>query len=268
MSKATRDRVKGFLIVGIILTCLGLLAVTRAQRTVSTRQSLLGDNPQQPDRPQRQQLTDEERKQQLKEFRSRFAKTDYDSFESNESSEREVRRKRSKHYDSSGIVSKHPSDTGVGTTFISEWYVNLPSLPIKESCAIVVAEAVRGEAHLSTDRTGVYTEFKFTIDDVLKRDASGLAQGDSISASRFGGIVHYSWGHEELYSIAGQNMPVAKKRYVLFLKCTEEAKNYEIVTAYELGSSGVLPLDDPPQFREFKGQANTDFLSMISSTVT
>jgi hypothetical protein len=55
-----------------------------------------------------------------------------------------------------------------------------------------------------------------------------------------------------LYRVSGKNMPTVGERYVFFLKSPNN-QDLIILTAYGLGASGVTPLDDSPQFEEFRG---------------
>src|SRR6266404_8890020 len=48
------------------------------------------------------------------------------------------------------------------------WDASMPSLPVAQSDAVIIGEVTRAEAHLSNDKTGVYSEFTIQISQVLK----------------------------------------------------------------------------------------------------
>src|SRR5258706_11262615 len=112
--------------------------------------------PQQPDRSQRGQQ-DAARKRQ--EMEARVPTTDYDSPEPTAPEEKAKRRNRNKHYDGKGLVDRNPSNEGSATTFDSEVFFDLPALPVVQSDVILTADVLNSEAHLSNDKTGVYSEF-------------------------------------------------------------------------------------------------------------
>ena len=53
-----------------------------------------------------------------------------------------------------------------------DWDVRLPALPVERSAAIVIGKVTSARAHLTPDKTGIYSEFRVAIDAVVKNDAA------------------------------------------------------------------------------------------------
>lgn len=194
---------------------------------------------------------------------ARFPSVDYDGPEPSDPAEKTKRRKRSKHYDGRQLVMENPSPSGTATVVDSEGFFDLPALPIDESVLILVGDTLSSEAHLSNDKSAVYSEFGVQVSEVLK----GSLSRQEIVVSRIGGVVRYRSGHSERYQIAGQNMPALRKRYLLFLKQTDDPLAFEMITAYEISSAGVVPLDYGAQFEAFRGTDSTSFLKTIRDAI-
>lgn len=201
------------------------------------------------------------------ELQARIPTTDYDSPESSDPAEKAKRSKRNKHYDKGNFVMRNPSNEGTATILNSE-AVALPALPAAQSDVILTAEVLNSEAHLSNDKTGVYSEFNVQVDVVLKGNVSTLSQTNLISISRPGGVVRYPSGHIERYEIAQQNMPAVGRRYLFFLKAIPDSQDYEIVTGYEIGLQHVRPLDDGAQFESFRGIESVVFLNSVREAIS
>lgn len=221
--------------------------------------------PQQPDKPKRGNQQDAARA--LQEFQARFPTTDYNSPEPTNPEDKAKRRNRNKHYDGKGLVDSNPSNSGSATIFDSEVFFDLPALPVVQSDVILTADVLNSEAHLSNDKTGVYSEFNVQVDVVLKGIVPTLSQTNLISVSRLGGIVRYPSGHKERYEIAHQNMPAIGKRYLFFLRAIKDTQDYEIVTGYEIGPERVLPLDYGVRFEAFTGTDSAVFLNTVRDAI-
>jgi hypothetical protein len=203
-----------------------------------------------------------------KNFRGRFPVVAYNDETQPEERQREERKKKGRRYDKSGLVARNSSPEIEET--VREVYGQkvIDALPAEQSTAIVLGEVQGLQAHLSNDKSGVYTEVLVRVDEVLKSDGSaGLALGSTISADRPGGIVKYPNGHERLYRIFGLNIPRASGRYVLFLNRDEGDLNYRILTGYELGAGGVEPLDVAPNFDAYKGAETETFLKAVRGAI-
>ena len=220
--------------------------------------------PQQPDKSQRRPQ-DAERKRQ--EFVARVPTTDYDAPEPTSPAEKLKRRNRNKHYDGKNLVMSNPSNSGSATILDSELFFDLPALPVHQCDVILTADVLNAEGHLSNDKHSVYSEFNVQVDAVLKGVVPTLPQTNLISISRLGGMVRYPSGQKVLYEIAHQNMPAIGKRYLFFLKATEDTQAYEIVTGYEMGPERVMPLDYGVRFESFRGTNSVVFLNTVRDAI-
>lgn len=218
----------------------------------------------QPDKSQRNQQ-DIARVRQ--EFQARFPTTDYDSAEPTNPEEKAKRKNRNKHYDGKHLVTGNPYNSTTGVTEVDELFYNLPALPVSQSGVILTADVLNSESHLSNNKKAVYSEFSVQVDAVLKGTVPTLSQTNLISVSRVGGTVRYPSGQKVLYSIASQNMPALGKRYLFFLKATDDMQAYEIITAYQIGPDGVLALDDGPNFKAYNGTDLAVFLKAVRDAI-
>lgn len=232
---------------------------------LATQDPLKTQNSNKPKPPRRP--TEREKEQGRRDFWSRFPVVDYDAPEPNDPSERAKRQKKNKHYDRQGLVSKNPSASGESTFRMNHWASGLSALPAGESDAVLTVEIKRAEAHLSHDKSGVYSEFSAQIADVMKDASSRLQAGTVITVRRVGGVIHYPNGHKELYAIAEQHMPIVGGRYLLFLKAIEPGEDYEIVTGYQFENGQVMPLDAPHQFRVFAAAEQSNFLKEVRDKI-
>lgn len=125
---------------------------------------------------------------------------------------------------------------------INHWWIGLSALPVTQSTTVVVGEITEAVAHLSEDKTGIYSEFLVQVNEVFK-DTSSLINVDStLSTTREGGSIQFASGRINKYRIAKQGMPQKGGNYLLFLK-REESGNYSILTGYKLSKHKVTPLD-------------------------
>jgi len=201
------------------------------------------------------------------EIDARFPVTDYDAPQSTNAEEKAKRWKKNKHYDDGGMVMKNPPDEGTASTLVSHAFFALPALPTAQSDVILTADVLKSEAHLSNDKTGVYSEFNIQVNEVLKNTGPTLSQGNLITVSRRGGKVRYASGHVFRYEVMSQNMPAIRGRYVFFLKAIPDTNDYEIVTGYEIGSGRVEPLDGG-QFQPFRGKDVGEFINTVRDAIT
>ena len=162
-------------------------------------------------------------------------------------------------------VSPEPTrDWALVTT---EWDFGLPALPAAQSSAVLIVEPLTSDAHLSEDKTGVYTEFSAKVHEVLKSNNPLLIRDSLISVSRAGGIVRYRTGEESLCAIQGQNMLRVGKRYLLFLKSINGNTDFAIVSGYEIENGKATPLDDPHQLKIYKGVDEQTFLKTVRAAI-
>jgi hypothetical protein len=179
--------------------------------------------------------------------------TDFDSPEPVEPNKRNLQRARSRQHDigDKNIKTQNLRNFALKETDPPELFQLIPSdapeepaLPISQSDAIAIGQVTNAEAHLSNDKTNVYSEFLVRVEDVFKSDRFGsLSFGGLISLTRSGGRVRFPSGKTLLRGSYGRGMPRAERRYLFFLKYNDEGQNYPIITAYELRNGHVFPLD-------------------------
>ncbi len=151
----------------------------------------------------------------------------------------------------------------------THWEVGLDPLPANRSDVVVLGKVVDGNAYLTKDKAGVYSEFKVRIQRVFKNSASApIKPKNFLITEREGGVVRFASGRLLKFFIYGQNLPEKGKRYVLFLKQNKEDQDYHILTAYELRSRQVYPLDEYKKFQFFKGLDNEAFLLTVEEAMT
>jgi hypothetical protein len=253
------------LIVLVLLAIFSVGVPRLSSRALAQRNQSNVSLPQQPDKPQRGTLQEIARKRQ--ELEARVPTADYDSPEPTSPEEKAKRRKRNRHYDGKGLVTSNPYSSTTAVTVDDEVFYDLPALPVAQSDVILTADVLNSEAHLSNDKSGVYSEFNVQVDSVLKGAVPALSQTNVIGVSRLGGIVRYPSGHTERYEIAHQNMPAVGKRYLFFLKATEDAQAYEIVTGYEIGPERVQPLDWGGKVEAFRDTDSAVFLKTVRDAI-
>lgn len=198
---------------------------------------------------------------------SKYAFTDYNAPETGNVKEREERRLKNSRYDNQYWVLKnpHPETGGVGRY---DEILPLPLFPFDESDLVIVGRIVNVSAHLSNDKSGVYSEFIIRLEEILKSDASKSIQpGEFITADRKGGGVRYPNGQRVIYEHSEHGLLFAGNEYLLFLKCDEKSPNYEILIGYELKEGGVKRLDEGRRFDEFKGMGKQKFLEVIRDKI-
>jgi predicted butyrate kinase (DUF1464 family) len=61
-------------------------------------------------------------------------------------------------------------------------------------------------------------------------------------------------------------MPAVGARYAFFLNALKE--DYSILTAYELGAEGVMPLDNSRQFQVYERENESDFLRALREAIS
>ena len=172
-------------------------------------------------------------------------------------------RKQKQRYDKDSPFSRSgPKDIEVA--FLPEWQFNFPALPVAKSDVIVIGEVLNAEAHRSENKVNVFSSFDVRVDQVLK--GANLTTGNVINVQRVGGFVNYSNGRRVLFRLVGNGMPAVGARYALFLNVLDE--DYQILTAYELGTDGVMPLDKSRQFETYHGKSEAEFLMALRDAVS
>jgi hypothetical protein len=189
--------------------------------------------------------------------------------------ERLKRQRRGKHYDNSHLVVEPQKPAGriIAT---DHTIGKIPALPVNLSDAIVIGNITDAKAYLSSDKSGVYTEFTVQLEEILKNTTPSLKIGSPFSAQRVGGRVRFPSGIVQRYGVSSLGMPRHNGRYALFLKRIVDSDAFMIVTAYELRAGEVYPLDgvnvpkgasELPQFALYKGMDETEFLTRLRTAI-
>jgi hypothetical protein len=185
---------------------------------------------------QRYQKYEEAMKASRDELDKRLPIVDYNEPKPTESSDRARRLAKDRRHN----LGNHPITEGMTeSSTVYHWPENFPALPVEQSTSIVTGEILEANAHISEDRSGVYSEFVVNVDKVLK-DKWGIAS--SVVAEREGGRVRFPSGSTFRYFVDGFGIPEVGHRYLLFLKRFEDG-GFSIITGYELLKGRVIPLD-------------------------
>ena len=157
---------------------------------------------------------------------------------------------------------------------VNDWDVGLPAIPIDKSSAIVIGTITKAEAHLTTDKTAIYSEFVLSPDVILKNDSENpLEVGRLISFERNGGRVRMPSGKIIVSWTNHQNMPQVGSRYVLFLTHSYEVqgdvgKDFYLLTGYEMVGDQVYPLDDTRSGQSYRGAEESSFMKDLISQLS
>jgi hypothetical protein len=128
---------------------------------------------------------------------------------------------------------------------------------------VIVGEVISATAFLSNDRTGVYTEFRIKVKEVLK----GEGVPKRLVADREGGVVIYPNGQRVFYRNSQRALPMIGSQYLFFLVKRGSDPNYEIGTSYSLEDSKIYQLENGQSFDQLKGQSKARFLDGIRGKV-
>lgn len=180
--------------------------------------------------------------------------------------EKDLKRQvKGRRYNGGGVQKKSWEGARFGSTLFSDWEVGLSALPAESSDAVIVGTVQDARAHLSPDKTGVYSEFGVKVDEVLKDSTNLISVGGLVAADREGGRVRYPSGEVAPYTINAQGMPRVNKQYVLFLKGGEDG--FRIVTGYELRGGKAHALDFVAKFEKFNGTDEATLLRLIREAI-
>lgn len=137
-----------------------------------------------------------------------------------------------------GEVRKEIKDLGIGLGVVGdiidipEAQVITPSELLKSlSCksdAVVIGYPTTRTARLSEDETFIYTEYQFSVEEVIKNNsASPIAVNSDIQITRPGGVIKLD--NRKITAIDELYEPLqTKKKYLLFLKFVPTAKGYMV----------------------------------------
>ena len=205
--------------------------------------------------------------QRQAELTSHYPIVDYDEKESADTTIREIQRARKQRHNNRPVVAKEPSPKDEEVASYSHEQFDFPALPVAKSDLVALVHVLQANAHMSQDKSSVYSEFEVRVLEVFKSIESKVSVGQLLTIERDGGVVRYSNGHQIRYRITNNGMPKVAGRYVMFLNCVPDSDVYKILTGYELGFNGILPLDFSPQFESYKGSDENTFLKALRDSL-
>jgi hypothetical protein len=140
------------------------------------------------------------------------------------------------------------------------------ALPFSTSNAVILGTVNSATAFVSQDHTYVYSDYGITVDSIFKQDSeSPISAGESITASRAGGSVHFPSGHVTHFLIHGEGLLAVGEQYVLFLwKPTPNVPEYQISTGYLSKNGRMQALDDGHPFSDFDDVPSLVFAQQLS----
>ncbi|HKP80571.1 MAG TPA: hypothetical protein VJT69_01070 [Pyrinomonadaceae bacterium] len=204
------------------------------------------------------------------DFKS-FPIVDFNKSESTEPDEKAKRQKKDKRYSERYLPAINETSDELFSS--RDWDRGLPALPIKQSAAIIIGTVTSAEAHLTQNRTSIYSEFAVSVDTVVKNEASqSLQAGSIVSLERKGGRVRMPSGKIVVSWTRNQNMPEVGSRYALFLTHDFEVKGdvadgFYLLTGYELRSGRVFPLDANSAAKVYTDRDESVFLNDLLSAL-
>ena len=246
----TKKRTGSLIALTIIL--VSAILVLRAQKKEPTSQANASPSAQEQD---------------IKDYAKQFPIAEVSAPEPADLEERTRREAVNKKYDDALMPLNEQTSIIANNT---HWTGPLTALPVEKSQVIVIGEILNARAYLSSDKTGVYSEFTIRVDEVLKDDSNlKVTAGRSLVADRPGGRVKYPSGHLTLSFVNNQGMPLPGQRYVLFLTRDEQQTNFDILTGYQLKADRVALLDSPPQhpITRYKGADIHTFLNELRTAI-
>jgi hypothetical protein len=204
---------------------------------------------------------------QLQARKLRFPVADYEERDLTDPKQNAARKEKKRRKNDYRVVASNPPVWQTELVEINEGDIEFPGLPVTESAYIVLGKVTAAEAHLSENKKNVYSEFKVSVDKVFKTASSSVFEGTEIVVDRVGGFVKYPNGHLVLYRISGQDMPLTGQRYLFFLT-SKNHRDLTILTAYQSGANGIVPLDQASQFETYRGLNEEVLLQKLRDSLT
>ena len=121
----------------------------------------------------------------------------------------------------------------------------LPAIPLKESGIVFVGSVLKVQPYLSEDRTHVYTEMTFRVEDLFKCPPTFTRPADgTLVIDRIGGTMRLRSGQvvRDYTDLDIGGNPYIGGRYVVFAKERPKHGALDIVRAYELRDGKVFRL--------------------------
>lgn len=202
----------------------------------------------------------------FQEAKQHFPTAEYEEPDLADPEKNKAKKEKQKRHNNFKLVSRNPLPLGIESDFLPEGNFDFPALPVSISQLIVVGRVTEASAHLSEHKLNVYSEFPVILSAVLKTPSKEITENSLLTVERIGGYVRYPNGQKSLFRISGWNMPKVGSEYLFFLNCRNEF-DWEILTAYELTETGVLPLDQSSQFEALRGSPSSDVLKQVRALI-
>lgn len=202
------------------------------------------------------------------EFESQYPIADVSAPEPTDPAKKAKRKARDKRYNKKG--QPPISEYSRNIVAFNHWQVELPALPVAQSRVVLIGRVKDAQAHVSSNKEAVYSEFTLRLKEVLKKDSGEALSPDAlITVTRGGGRARFPSGHIAFVHYAGQGMPRVGREYVFFLTRDDEEQDFHIVTAYELRGDGVMPLDFPSDhpMNQYIGADKASFMSALRTAL-
>jgi hypothetical protein len=238
-----------FLLV-LVVSTLGLSLVRRTHHLSTASGATQG--PSKPDR--------------FEEAKNHFPTAEYEESDLPDPAKNAAKKEKQKRHNNFKFVAKNPQPWQTESVFIPEGNFDFPALPVSTTQLIVVGRVAQASAHLSERKINVYSEFLVAVKSVLKTANKGITENSLLTIERLGGNVRYPNGQKVLFRISGWNMPKVDGEYLFFLNSRNKL-DWEIVTAYELTDTGVLPLDESSQFEALNGTSSSEIIKRVRALI-
>lgn len=156
---------------------------------------------------------------------------------------------------------------GCHRMYSNGWAARMPSLPGERSDVVAMGTPVTCDAHLSSDRTTIYTECVLVLDRSFKNSTENRIQhGSRLVITREGGQVSANGRNMSMF-VADQILPQPGKEYIFFLKYRKATEDYGILTAYRVDNGIVNAVDDAIHFQGHNGTPLDQFIARVQSSI-
>ncbi len=154
----------------------------------------------------------------------------------------EIRVARDRIFDSPKLlIPQKTIDEGASTFEMFDSLAH-PPLPVHDSEYIVVVSLDGEQAHASSDRVSIYTEYSGFVREVIKAPAQSVVIGSQIAVLRAGGKLILPNGRVVQHTVGGQGGPFVRgETYLLFLHFMNDAEAYTVTEAWQLRDGHPRP---------------------------
>ena len=206
---------------------------------------------------------------QMIEAESKLPVANYDASDLADPKKQQERLAKGKKYEKTELTIDPSADV---VSSSEHWASGLSSIPTDKSDVIIVGNVINAQAFTTQSKKRVYSEFTVQVDEVFKDDINNPIQANaSIEVDRIGGRVQFSDGKVGQYFVVGQGMPQVGKQYLLFLTKSEEKRDYNILTGYEIRGGFIYLLDNPGSghpITKVNGSDAASFLDEVRTSIS